>query len=98
MTIFSKSDIIDVVDLPQEIRSLYEDIPAENKTQFEVPKSRVELKAAKAKLDKLFLISIMEQAEGNVMLAAKLSGMDRTQLHHMLNKMGLNSDDFRKKE
>lgn len=98
MTIFSKGDLIDVIDLPQEIRSLFEDIPTENKTQFNIPKSRVELKAAKAKLDRLFLISIMEQSEGNVMLAAKLSGMDRTQLHHMLNKMGLNSDDFRPKE
>jgi transcriptional regulator with GAF, ATPase, and Fis domain/tetratricopeptide (TPR) repeat protein len=98
MTIFSKGDFIDVVDLPQEIRSLFEDIPVDDKTQFTIPKSRVELKTAKAQLDRLFLTSIMEQAEGNVMLAAKLSGMDRTQLHHMLNKMSLDSDSFRKKE
>jgi Nif-specific regulatory protein len=97
MTIFSKAELIDVVDLPQEIRSMFDDTPIDSKTQLNTPRTKVELKTAKAQLDRLFLTSVMEQSEGNVMLAAKLSGMDRTQLHHMLNKLNLDSTIFRKK-
>ena len=52
---------------------------------------------AKAQMDRLFLVRAMELAEGNVMKAAKISGMDRTQLHHMLNKYDLDSSSFKKK-
>jgi Nif-specific regulatory protein len=97
MIIFSKGELIDTVDLPQEIRSIFDALPADTKTQLTIPKTNVELKTAKAQLDRLYLISIMEKAEGNVMLAAKLSGMDRTQIHHMLNKVNLDSTSFRKK-
>jgi len=97
MVIFSKGDFIDVADLPQEIKSMFDNIPAENKTQFNVPLTKVELKTAKAQLDRLFIMGIIEQAEGNVMKAAKLSGMDRTQLHHMLNKYSLTPSSFKKK-
>ena len=96
MVIFSKGDSIDVVDLPQEIKSMFDNIPTENKTQFNIPLTKVELKTAKAQLDRLFLTGIMEQAEGNVMKAAKFSGIDRTQLHHMLNKFNLDSSNFKK--
>jgi len=97
MVIFSKGNFIDVADLPQEIKTMFENVPTENKTQFNVPLTKVELKTAKAQLDRLFVMGIIEQAEGNVMKAAKLSGMDRTQLHHMLNKYSLNSASYKKK-
>ncbi|MCP4582331.1 MAG: tetratricopeptide repeat protein [candidate division Zixibacteria bacterium] len=96
MVIFSKGEFIDIVDLPQEIKSMFDGLPNDSKTQLTVPNTKVELKAAKAQLDRLFLVSIMEMTEGNVMKAAKLSGMDRTQLHHMFNKYSINSASFRK--
>lgn len=68
----------------------------DNKTQVNVPKTKVELKSAKAQLDRMFLVNVMEIAEGNVMKAARLSGMDRTQLHHMFNKYNINAASFRK--
>ncbi len=95
MVIFAKGEFIDVPDLPQEIRSMFDGVPTDNKTQLSVPRTKVELKTAKAQLERLFLVGLMETAEGNVMKAARLSGMDRTQLHHMFNKYNLNSDDFR---
>ena len=97
MVIFSKGEQIDVADLPQEIKSLFEGMPADAKTQVSVPKTKVELKSAKAQLDRLFLVSVMEMADGNVMKAARMSGMDRTQLHHMFNKYGISASNYRKK-
>jgi transcriptional regulator with GAF, ATPase, and Fis domain len=97
MIIFSKGVLIDAADLPQEIHAILDSIPTDTKTQMTIPKTNVELKTAKAQLDRLFLAGLMEKAEGNVMLAAKLSGMDRTQIHHMLNKLKLDSANFRKK-
>ncbi len=98
MVIFAKSGTIDVADLPQEVRSILDNVSAENKAQFTIPKSKVELKTAKAQLDKLFIAAIIEQAGGNIMQAARLSGMDRTQLHHMLNKLKIDVDKYRNKE
>lgn len=97
MVIFSKGEYIDIADLPQEIRSMFEGMPADSKTQLNIPQTKVELKTAKAQLERLFLVNIMEQADGNVMKAARLSGMDRTQLHHMFNKYNINTGGFRKK-
>lgn len=97
MVIFSKGDYIDSADMPQEIRSMFDGLPADNKTQFVVPQTKVELKSAKAQLDRLFLVGVMEQAKGNVMKAAKISGIDRTQLHHMLNKYNIDVTSFREK-
>jgi len=96
MVIFAKGEYIDIPDLPQEIRSMFDGMPTDNKTQLSVPRTKVELKSAKAQLERLFLVGLMETAEGNVMKAAKISGMDRTQLHHMFNKYNLNSANFRK--
>lgn len=97
IVIFSKDQSVDVSDLPQEIKSMFDNMPADSKTQLSVPKTKVELKAAKAQLDRLFLVGVMEQADGNVMQAARLSGMDRTQLHHMFNKYSIDAGTFRKK-
>ena len=92
--IFSRGEIIDVDSLSPEIKSLkYSDAATE--AGISVPSSKSELKAAKAQLDKLFLIQILEKTGGNVMQAARISGMDRSQLHHMMSKFGLNSVNFK---
>ncbi len=97
MVIFSEGAQVEVADLPQEIKSMFDGMSTDNKTQVSVPKTKVELKAAKAQLDRMFLVGVMEMAEGNVMKAARISGMDRTQLHHMFNKYSINTTNFRKK-
>lgn len=97
MVIFSKGDYIDFADMPQEVRSMFDGLPSDSKTRLAVPQTKVELKSAKAQLDRLFLVGIMEQAKGNVMKAAKISGIDRTQLHHMLNKYNIDATNFREK-
>lgn len=97
MVIFSEGDHLDEKDLPGEIRSIFDGQPADSQTQLNIPRTKVELKMAKAQMDRLFLVRAMELAEGNVMKAAKISGMDRTQLHHMLNKYDLDSGSFKKK-
>ena len=92
--IFSRGEIIDLESLPPEIKSL-DHSRAVTETGISVPSSKSELKTAKAQLEKLFLIQILEKTGGNVMQAARLSGMDRSQLHHMMNKFGLNSINFK---
>ncbi|OQX91997.1 MAG: hypothetical protein B6D58_05215 [candidate division Zixibacteria bacterium 4484_95] len=97
MVIFSKGDYIDFADMPQEIRLMFDGLPANSKTRLAIPQTKVELKSAKAQLDRLFLVGVMKQAKGNVMKAAKISGIDRTQLHHMLNKYNIDVTNFRGK-
>jgi Nif-specific regulatory protein len=92
--ILSNRETMDVDSLPPEIKSLkHSGVTAE--TGISVPSSKSGLKAAKARLDKMFLIQILENTGGNVMQAARISGMDRSQLHHMMNKFGLISADFK---
>lgn len=92
--ILSDREVMDVESLSPEIKSL-KDSGVAAETGISVPSSKSALKAAKARLDKMFLIQILEKAGGNVMQAARISGMDRSQLHHMMNKFGLSSADFK---
>jgi len=55
------------------------------------------LKSEKEKLDKLFLVNLLENTNGNVMKASRMSGMDRSQIHHMMSKFGIESSDYKKK-
>jgi len=97
MVIFSHDRYIDLPDVPQEIKSVLDGGNLSSKTQLNVPLTKSALKAAKLELDRVFLQGVMEQAMGNVMKAAQLSGMDRTQLHHMLSKFDMDSMNFKKK-
>ena len=60
------------------------------------PKTKIELKNEKLKLEKLFLTNLLEMAGGNVMEASRISGMDRSQLHHLMTRFGMTSTDFKK--
>jgi len=92
--IFSQSQFIDVDDLPEEIKSVQTRKTSPDKTEH-VPTTKDELKAEKSQLDKLFLINILKQTGGNVMQAAKISGMDRSQIHHMMSKFKIDVDEFK---
>jgi transcriptional regulator with GAF, ATPase, and Fis domain len=94
VVIFSKEKVINPEDLPTEINSLrYSSTKPEHATS--VPRTKSELKAEKMKIDRLFLVSLLTSAGGNVMEASRLSGMDRSQIHHLMSRFGLTAADFK---
>ncbi len=92
--IFSKGDLIDIDHLPAEIKTLKNSRDAAP-VGLSIPATKAELKAQKSKLDKLFLVHLLQKANGNIMKAARLSGMDRSQIHHMMSKFEMNGGDFK---
>jgi Nif-specific regulatory protein len=93
--IFTKGDTIDADDLPGEIRSLKGPaIRGDNSPA--APRTKSELKAEKLRLEKLFLTNLLDASGGNVMEASRLSGMDRSQIHHLMSRFGINSVDYKK--
>jgi Nif-specific regulatory protein len=97
VVIFSKGNIIELEDLPLEIKSLKH--PANKADSLHlIPKTKTELKAEKNRMDKLFLMNLLENSGGNVMEASRISGMDRSQIHHLMSRFGLNGGDFKKND
>ncbi|UCE67893.1 MAG: sigma 54-interacting transcriptional regulator [Candidatus Zixiibacteriota bacterium] len=94
MVVFTRGELVDIDMLPPEIKTFKQSPPAIT-TETKIPKTRAELKAEKARLDRLFIVGLLEKSEGNVMQAARLSGMDRSQIHHMMSKFGISSADFK---
>ena len=97
MVIFSKDAFIDSADLPSEIKLQKIGSHSEEST-ISVPKTKAELKIEKSKMERLFLLDILSRTEGNVMEASRLSGMDRSQIHHLMSRLGISSADFKKGE
>ncbi|HBZ00694.1 MAG TPA: hypothetical protein DEO84_05145, partial [candidate division Zixibacteria bacterium] len=97
MVIFVKSAVIEPDDLPNEIKSQKIGLHSEEST-ISVPKTKAELKSEKSKMERLFLLDILTRTEGNVMEASRLSGMDRSQIHHLMSRLGISSSDFKKGE
>ena len=95
--IFSKGNIINLDDLPSEVKSLkYPGLRSDKDPM--IPRTKAELKAEKVKIDKMFLMSLLSGTGGNVMEASRVSGMDRSQIHHLMSRFGLCSADFKKTE
>ncbi len=94
MVVFARDELVDIDMLPPEIKS-FKQLPPAKMTETKIPKTRAELKAEKIRLDKLFIVGLLQKSGGNVMQAARLSGMDRSQIHHMMSKFGINSADFK---
>jgi Nif-specific regulatory protein len=92
--IFLEGDVIGLEDLPPEVRTSGSDGQA-GASDKPVPLTKSELKDLKVRLDRTFLVNLLEKTGGNVMQAARLSGMDRSQLHHMISRFGLKTSDFR---
>ena len=96
IVIFTKTTAIEIDDLPVEIKTAK--APSKTSRKMVVPKTKDELKSEKGKLDKLFIIGLLENSNGNVMEASRLSGMDRSQIHHLMSRFGINSTDYKKQE
>jgi transcriptional regulator with GAF, ATPase, and Fis domain len=97
MVIFSSGNSIAADDLPAEIK-IRKGSALTSVDGSAVPKTKAQLKAEKLRIEKLFLTNLLAQAGGNVMEASRLSGMDRSQIHHLMSRFGLNSTEFKKGE
>jgi two-component system, NtrC family, response regulator GlrR len=53
------------------------------------------LRQARETFDRMYLEEALRRAEGNVSLAAKLTGRNRTDLHDLLKRYEINAADFR---
>jgi Nif-specific regulatory protein len=95
LIIFSKGSVIEMDDLPVEMKTLRASASAGSHAKL-IPRTRDELKGEKTRLEKLFLTNLLSQTRGNVMEASRLSGMDRSQIHHLMSRFGVNSADFKK--
>jgi DNA-binding NtrC family response regulator len=96
IVIFTKGDLIGIDDLPNEIG--ISKSASKSVKKLTVPRTKDELKTEKNKLDKLFIIGLLESTNGNVMEASRISGMDRSQIHHLMSRFEINSADYRKQE
>jgi Nif-specific regulatory protein len=92
--IFTKGNLIETDDLPVEIRSLR--IAVRDGEKVIAPRTKAELKAEKLRIEKVFLSNLLNMAAGNVMEASRISGMDRSQIHHLMSRFGLTSAEFKK--
>jgi Nif-specific regulatory protein len=96
IVIFTKSPVIEYDDLPAEFKVVKPSTKPGRKAP--IPKTKDELKDEKNKLDKLFIIGLLETTNGNVMEASRISGMDRSQIHHLMTRFGISSGEYRKPE
>lgn len=64
-----------------------------------VPRTWEDLRSAKdaasRELERLFVVEALRRSRGNVSQAAEETGADRTVLHQLLKKLGMNADTFR---
>ena len=96
--ILSASELIQVEDLPDEMR--VEEAPEGMK----LPVDREELKQmkkeaqqkAKEEIEKGFIIEALRQGGGNVLRSAERVGMDRRQFQNLIRKYGISRKDFLK--
>jgi DNA-binding NtrC family response regulator len=96
--ILSASELIQVEDLPDEMRV------EEVQEGMKLPVDREELKQmkkeaqqkAKEEIEKGFIIEALRQGGGNVLRSAERVGMDRRQFQNLIRKYGISRKDFLK--
>jgi transcriptional regulator with GAF, ATPase, and Fis domain len=103
--VFASGPRIAAADLPPEIAAAApasEGGAAEGLALLDgqVPRDGEELKRAKeaagARIERAFIRALLERAGGNVSLAARLAGMNRTVLHEIMARHGASAQDFRR--
>ena len=94
--ILSASDLIQVEDLPDEMRreEVQEGmkLPADREALKQM-KKEVQQKA-KEEIEKKFIIEALRQGGGNVLRSAERVGMDRRQFQNLIRKYGISRKDF----
>jgi DNA-binding NtrC family response regulator len=100
--IIAQGEKIDLPNLPGRLRRSVES-GGKDKLSFDVPTTGAELKFAKEdakrqvaeRIEIAFLRRILSQTKGNVSAAAAQAKINRSQLHTMIKRCGINPDDFR---
>lgn len=93
---------VDAGDLPTRMRRNVEQA-GDGRISIEIPRTAEELKLVKEEakrrvseqVERAFLRRVLTETRGNVSHAAKLSDMNRTQMHQMIRRCGLDPDHFR---
>jgi len=94
--IFARGELITAAELPEEVRAPSGSAGAAPRA----PRTKDELQLAKddaaAALERAFLDHILAAARGNVAEAARASGMNRTFLHQLIERHGVDPLDFKR--
>ncbi|RKY00626.1 hypothetical protein DRP77_11170 [Candidatus Poribacteria bacterium] len=85
--IMSESDVIDVDDLPEEIKTGGEVSPF----MIEIPEEGISLE----EVEKQLILAALQKAKGNQVEAARLLGISRRRLQYRMEKYGISRWDFR---
>jgi len=87
LIVMDRTGVIDVEDLPEEIRATARAEDASEANSFE---------QAQAEFERQYLISLLKKVEGNVMLASKVSEMTRSSLYKKFGKYKIDPAAFRR--
>jgi two-component system response regulator HydG len=100
--VFARGEEIVAADLPEEVREGGAAGGAGRAGLLRVPRTRDELheakEAASRELERAFLGQVLAASRGRVAEAARLAGMNRTFLHEMIQRHGVDPLDFRRGE
>ncbi len=97
--VLSRGALIDVEDLTLDLRSQAPE-PAE-RTKVQVGRAHhwpIDYRQARDQFEREYLLSVVEQAGGNITRAAQLSGISRRNFYEKLEKVGLSEDIVKKRE
>ncbi|MFC2113639.1 sigma-54-dependent transcriptional regulator [Bacteroidota bacterium] len=97
LAILSDTEIIEAKHLPKEVKKVYcelavNDFPV-TWEEFKIYKQQAKDEAV-MRIEKEFLITALKNAGGNVSKAARKIGMQRTNLHSLLKKYKINSNNY----
>ena len=89
LLVLSESEEIDVADVDDALQNMPEQAGAIGDTagiNYDLP-----LREAREQFERLYLLQKLQETDGNVGKAAKLSGMERTHLYRKLRTLGIDS-------
>ena len=69
--------------------------PWTEEAALSAPESYDDLRTAQLKMERAFIETLLSSTNGNVSLAAKKSGLNRTHLHEMCTRLGIVPSAFR---
>ena len=97
VAILCDSEIIEAKHLPGEIKNVYNELPVSDFPstweEFKLYKQQAKDEVV-GRIEKEFLVNAVKEAGGNISMAAKNIGMQRTNFHSLLKKYKINSRDF----
>jgi len=97
MLVLLEGSTIKPSDIPVDIRGGIEVVPAKEREPLlrAIP---IDYKEARVRFETEYLKELLEKTRGSVSEAAKISGISRRNIYEKLDKMGLQPQEFKKKE